>query len=283
MAYCHKFRPLLPPHYNDRRQFDQPVPSLNPLLAPTPSQTNGTATSVATNTNLQATTSSQTNDATTSDATNANLQADNEQEQKEHEDGNEIITDAEQTRNETSSPESFDESTADNETQQTEDAINESVRNISAQNDTSVNEPQRNVTTVDNCDDEAINTSENDVQAKHILLAVDVDADDELALNHLFDDDGTNMSNSNESDGNNELNSREQPVSGALAGIVLEENEKADVQNGKVIITKEMADDLQMIYTFGETPRPLLPLYNVKMNDIISGDIPFKENVHNYI
>lgn len=94
-------------------------------------------------------------------------------------------------------------------------------------------------------------------ETKFILQTVQMDAADELAIASLL-----------------------QPSAVELLGaIVLEENETADVKGDKVIITKRIDTDCEMIYTYGETPNPLAEHYKTKINDLISGNIPFKENV----
>lgn len=109
--------------------------------------------------------------------------------------------------------------------------------------------------------------NENDV--KNGLATVEMDADDENAINDLF---GGQENDSVEADEDNA------PVD-LIANISLEHNEKAEANNGKIIVTKTLDDSLEMVYTYGEQPRPLAPLYNVKINDVISANFPFKENV----
>lgn len=46
-------------------------------------------------------------------------------------------------------------------------------------------------------------------------------------------------------------------------------------------MTRKLDDSLEMQYIYGETPTPRNPQYVVKMNDPISGNIPFKENAEN--
>lgn len=84
------------------------------------------------------------------------------------------------------------------------------------------------------------------------------------------------LSDSNE---NNQYDSDDELASGGLDGIVLGKNEKATVRNGKIIVTKRVDKDLEMVYTYGERPRALKSLNQEKINDSISGNIPFKQNV----
>lgn len=61
---------------------------------------------------------------------------------------------------------------------------------------------------------------------------------------------------------------------------LLAENEKATVnENGKVEITRTVDSDCELSYIWGETPIPKPQFYEVKLNDIISGNIPFRQDV----
>lgn len=106
-------------------------------------------------------------------------------------------------------------------------------------------------------DNESIACAE-ETDPKFSLSAVDVDLEDQLMMTALFDADG---------------------ATDALKGIQLEEDEKAEVCDGKIIVTKTFGNDLEMVYTYGEKPKALQPLYHIKLNDAISENIPFKENV----
>lgn len=115
----------------------------------------------------------------------------------------------------------------------------------------------------------------DDLETKHTLPTVCMDEVDELALGLLID-----------VNSEIESTSAEQPAADLLNSIVLKENETAVVKAGKIIVTKKISGDLEMMYTYGETPRVLPELYQTKLNDSISGNIPFKENVcenHGYI
>lgn len=103
---------------------------------------------------------------------------------------------------------------------------------------------------------------------KDILPTVQMDKIDELALDFLINDDCEI-----------ESTSAKQRALDLHVAIVLEDNETAVVKDGKTIVTKKIDSELEMIFTYGETPKALAPLYHVKLNDLISGNIPFKENV----
>lgn len=115
----------------------------------------------------------------------------------------------------------------------------------------------------------------DELETKHTLPTVCMDEVDELALGLLID-----------VNSEIESTSAEQPAADLLKSIVLKDNETAVVKAGKIIVTKQISSDLEMMYTYGETPRVLPESYQTKLNDSISGYIPFKENVcenHRYI
>lgn len=100
------------------------------------------------------------------------------------------------------------------------------------------------------------------------------DTDDESMMNALFDvasNDSDNVTSENSSGDNYS--------SDALVGIQLEQNEKAELRDGKIIVTKVVDNEVEMVYTYGEKPRALQPFYEVKLNDALSENIPFKANV----
>lgn len=101
---------------------------------------------------------------------------------------------------------------------------------------------------------------------KYSLPTVQMDSGDEMAINSLFDESSGNESfELNESSGPN--------------GLVLGENETAEKKGDTYEITRILGNGLAMIYTYGEKLNALQPLYQIKVNDIISENIPFKENV----
>lgn len=94
-----------------------------------------------------------------------------------------------------------------------------------------------------------------------------MDAIDESALSSLFD-----KNDAIEPEACNQ-------TAPGLVGINLSHNETAEFKEGNIIVTKLIDDDLVMTYTYGEKPKALPPLHQVKLNDPISGNIPFKQNV----
>lgn len=88
---------------------------------------------------------------------------------------------------------------------------------------------------------------------------------DVSAISHLFDEpNGNRNPDENESD--------------VLASIQLEQNEKADIRDRKIILTKYIDDETEITYAYGQKIQVLPPLYQLKINDAISQNIPFKEN-----
>lgn len=106
------------------------------------------------------------------------------------------------------------------------------------------------------------------IDVKHGLGTVDINAEDENAINDL-------LLREEEADENNE-----QANANRIAAISLGCNEKAEMEDGKIIVTKILDNSLEMKYTYGEELKPRDPLYTIKMNDVISGNLPFKENVN---
>lgn len=124
-----------------------------------------------------------------------------------------------------------------------------------------------------NTNDDEAGTSEephpNDdsgIDAKNALAVVEMNEEDEFAINDLFCDQENAADESN-------------AHANMISELTLAHDEKAEVIDGKVVVTKTLDDSLEMVFVHNETPKPLAPLYNVKMNDAISGDLPFKENV----
>lgn len=59
------------------------------------------------------------------------------------------------------------------------------------------------------------------------------------------------------------------------------ENEKvALTQDGRIAITKAIDDELEMTFVLGEQLLPIEDRFQIKMNDALSGNMPFQENVH---
>lgn len=241
--FCESFRPQLPKVYNDSRPKEKPIPSVN-------------------------------------FASNAVGTVDTDDEQEHERDGTNEVNSQNQ-RAQIDTEQSIIEN-AENEQENADGSvIDEMPQAENAGTDgTAIQEEQENANvpgidevptvgsevTGESTTGEEPQQPETDV--KFGLAEVNVDFEDESMMNDLFD----NGSIEN-------MPSNVQHATDALKGIQLASNEEAEVRNGKVIVTKRIADDLEMVYTYGETPKALLPLYRVKLNDSISENIPFKENV----
>lgn len=65
---------------------------------------------------------------------------------------------------------------------------------------------------------------------------------------------------------------------------MLDANESAVMnENGQIEVKRTVDPDIELSYIWGENPVPKEPVFEVKINDIISGNIPFKENVSFYL
>lgn len=235
-AYCRKFRPQLPPHYNQRRQFIPPIPSLN--AAPSTLNT-GTVDPVEERSNED-----EQDEQSEQENSVENMQIDDNE--------NELVDDDGTTTNN----ESHIGSVIANE-------VNEDVENCSYA-------PHSPIGIADEVDENV-----DEVDEKYNFPAVQIDADDVLMIAQLFDE-NSNVGEANEEE-NVESNEEE---CGMLAKIQLEENEKANIRDGKIIVTKFIDDESEMMYTYGEQPKIYPPMYQLKMNDGLSENIPFQENVN---
>lgn len=257
MGLCKKFRPQLPIDYNPRiRRIAQPIPSLE---QPTPPN------SIEQPHNGQAHGSSGVEDQGKQESHNNSATTDE--------------SDISENENEkTSSEYGFDD---DNDFIENGDnnSIDEPQRGLTADSDDHTTDEEsaiandadsQNAIANENTSDENTSESNGEVtgdEAKHILPAVHLDEADNLALNDMYEDDCGIVSTS------------EHDTSNLLARTVLQPDETAEIIGDKVVVTKKISNDLQMVYTYGEEPRPLAPLYQTKLNDPVSGNIPFKENL----
>lgn len=277
-GYIEKFRAKLPAEYNARRKLQKPIPFTSP-----PRMTHQQEPQQQQQ--LQQQNQADLNEGTDStqnigeqpqnhvDSSNDDNQSLENERQNGNENGRESENEFE-TEIGDMSPLLY----VDNESQQTEidDHIDDESLMPSSDENTGF-QPDLNVTidgtTVhatevhppepDNTIDSA-NGVESD--AKHVLPTIHVDPADETAISDVFGSDA----NANV-DENNSCTT--------LSTITLESNETAKIRNGKIIATKAIDGDLTMVYTYGEKPCVMQPLYHIKLNDSISENIPFKENV----
>lgn len=68
-------------------------------------------------------------------------------------------------------------------------------------------------------------------------------------------------------------------LSEAATNLILAENETSEEVDGKTLVTRNVGDGCEMVYVYGESVVPQNAAYEVKLNDEISKNIAFKENV----
>lgn len=127
------------------------------------------------------------------------------------------------------------------------DVNNDEANNADAETDTNVSQTN----------------GDTEVDTKDVLAPVNMDPDDESAISNLLDDQANDNSDS---------------PADLIAEISLGCDETAEMKDGKIIVTRKLNDGLEMVYTYGEKSVPLAPSYTIKINDSISGNIPFKNN-----
>lgn len=277
-AYCDKFRAQHPPHYNHRRQYDRPIPSLNPV-SPAVSDYEDNDQENSDEDGIDESRSAQ--DAGENSSQGSEENAKDEQTQNNESvfsddgiDGNRSAQDSDEHSN------ADDEQTQNNQSVFSEDGIdvNRSAHdaggNLSQRSEENAiveqNRSDENESTIGNgnetSDDQNNAAGSNEKDIKYSLRTVRMDLGDETAINSLF--------NNGSNDESAQLNENHD-----LNDLVLSNHETAERQGDQIIITKVFDNDLQMIYIYGEKPMPRQPLYQVKLNDPISENIPFKENV----
>lgn len=243
--HCRRLRAQLPVHYNRRRQFHRPIPSLNPSSS-----------------------DSENDDIDDQNVVDARQQQGNvsvhsgdeiDGESIAHNtDSSSINADIQSNASVHSDDEVDGESLAHNSTKVSEEnSTNEPITCELESEAGSQNESQNNNEIAVG----AAGSGEKDEDIKHSLQTIQMDASDESAINSLF----CVNDNSIQLNQNSEL--------------VLDAGKSAEKRGDKIVITKIIDDDLQMTYTHGEKLNALQPLYQVKLNDPLSENIPFKENV----
>lgn len=271
--YCELLRPQLPKIYNERRPNEQPIPSVEPTETFGTTRTAEAAVEIESDQRTDDLPEQDGDDEFFSDSEQSGQtinETENEQEMFAHAF---IIHDEPQVENvgtgeipAQEEPQFENAGTVEIAAQEEPLVENAGTVEIVAQEEPLV----ENVGTVEiaaqeepqqhhELENEFIACDE-ETDPKFSLPAVDVDLEDQLMMTALFD---------NDSDG----------ATDALKSIQLEMDEKAEVRDGKIIVTKTFDNDLEMVYTYGEKPKALQPFYRIKLNDAISENIPFKENV----
>lgn len=267
LAYCLKFRPNQPPDYNPLRQFFQPIPSLDP-------EPQALATGTV---NPHEQTNNGTDEQNEQDSTSEHTYSERFGDEGEHSgldnnfDGNITQNNGQQIENPEANEENNDAFISDNSIDAPQQMVNtiSFEANLEGDNDL-IDEPQLDESDVMDNQIEHDNDHESvdETVSKFGLPQVDINDDDVAAMSHLFDE-NSQVTNGNTND----------EASGVLATIQLEPNEKAEFRGGKIIVTKVIDDETVMTYAYGEKPIVFPPLYQIKMNDALSQNIPFKENV----
>lgn len=103
-------------------------------------------------------------------------------------------------------------------------------------------------------------------EVKNVMPEVHIPPEDSDAIDAMFDSD------SNSDGGGYDANSDIQ--TGAVAS-----NETTFYEDGVLKVRTKYDEDCEYVIVYGTNPQPKIPEYQVKLNDIISGNIPFKENV----
>lgn len=314
----------MPPHYDPRRQYDRPIPSLN-----------ASVTSDATDTDEIAGVSGANDQQSFNDETNNDFEADTDSDLTENAHSTDVNNTApaipslntsstsdasDMSANVGVSAEMNNDVEADVDNELTENAhstdINDTVPailslNASDASDVGVNAgtnndveadveneltendhdensivgneqniivPELNGVDINSGESNIIADSESDIHVsqsthdvetdfKQILQPVSMHADDEAAIRNLYGDLGKS------------IEANDDPPANPFGTISLGCGETAEIKDGKIVVTRKLDDSFEMEYIYGETPTPHDPQYVVKINDPLSGNIPFKENV----
>lgn len=120
-------------------------------------------------------------------------------------------------------------------------------------------------------------TPSESVDVKSSFSPVQMENDESVAIDGLFN---TTNNVASSTDNSVDENGDVFVDSVSLRNVRLTANETAVINSkGQIEVTQIIDKDLACVYIYGECPVPLAPFYNIKMNDLITGNIPFKENV----
>lgn len=108
-------------------------------------------------------------------------------------------------------------------------------------------------------EDEVTDRSTNEL--KPIMPNVEMEVEEIAAIEAVFDDCDDSTSNSH------------------LAEVNLSPDESMFWDDGVLMVKKKYSTDCEMTYTYGKKLVPKVPLFEIKINDPISMNTPFKENV----
>lgn len=201
---------------------------------------------------------------------------------------------------ETGSEVSFEESHANDDSANSESGINQSENPVTDNNERQSDSTENAIANKSNNDTlnsgqvTSNHVDQNDCHDqtaqppacdKHALLPVVVDSTESTAFIDLFNTGGEmavevpadNAVSCNDIALND--SNQDQTLSMIQSKLAADEVAKMNAK-GQIEVTKTVADDCQITYVYGETPVPKNPLYEVKLNDLVSGNLPFRENAN---
>lgn len=148
-----------------------------------------------------------------------------------------------------------------NDTNQANEMSYEQLQRENDENDHEIEEYNQNETPSTDLDN-----------LKNSFTPVQMNGDESLAIGDIF--------NATENVGSNGATDANADVSPSIENVILSANETASINSKGQIVVKQIVDeDLECVYIYGERPVPLAPFYHIKLNDLVTGNIPFKENV----
>lgn len=112
-------------------------------------------------------------------------------------------------------------------------------------------------------------------EVKDIMPNVEMGEEEFLAIENVFND---NCDDGSLSDAIDENSIHSENTVQQVPQIHLSPGERAFLDGGILKVTKKYPG-CEITYTYGEKFAPKVPMFEVKLNDIISMNIPFKENV----
>lgn len=122
------------------------------------------------------------------------------------------------------------------------------------------------------------NAQNESLDEKDVFSAVDVNGNDTEALSTLF-------VNTESSSGSGACENVDQNNDLATVNAMIAPNERAKVnESGQIVVTRSEKWG-EVTYIWKQQLAPKKPFYEVKMKDLISGNIPFKQDVRmqNYL
>lgn len=120
--------------------------------------------------------------------------------------------------------------------------------------------------------DSVASTNQNSSEVKNIMPDVELGEEESFAIESVFD---SAHDDANSSDSEN--TAQQTPEVNLAPG-------ETTFYDGCVLkVKKKYGRDCEITYTYGEKLAPKVPVFEIKVNDPISMNIPFKENVSTYL